>query len=288
MTRDELIAELGHTALSRLLIIHSDDFGMCHAANVGTMRAMTEGVCTSASILMPCPWANEALAMWAANPHWSIGVEFCLTSEWEYYRWGPLTSRDRVASLVGPDGTFWHHTEDFLAHAKLNHVETECRGQAEKLLATGLQPSHCLCHMDVLRQRDDLHELFLELSQDYRLPARYPELALEQPWPVNEGIVGSEHGGILPVEDRQQLLFNDVRALPPGIWEIYGHCSTAGNEIEANTSYERGRPASPDSWRLRVHDMEIFCAPTFKALLEEENIIPLSWKQLREATAKNT
>lgn len=226
--------------------------------------------------------------MWKDNPDWSVGVEFCLTSEWEYFRWGPLTSRDKVASLVGPDGTFWHRPEQFLAHAEYHHVETECREQADRLLDTGLQPSHALCHMDVLRQRDDLHELFLKLVEDYRLPARYPEITLKQPWPVNEGLLGADHGSILPVEERQRLLFEDVRAMRPGIWEIYGHCSAAGEEIQANTGRERDRPAWPDSWRLRVHDMEMFCSSAFRTLLEEESIEAISWKQLREAVLKGT
>ncbi len=283
MTKQQLLDKLGYTDQDRLLIVHSDDFGMCHSANVGTMRALNDGVCTSASILMPCPWAHEALAMWKQHPHWSIGVEFCLTSEWEHYRWGPLSSRDKVASLVGPDGCFWHNEPLVAEHAKLEHVEIECRAQVERMLSLGLQPSHTLCHMNSLRWRDDLHELFLKLAVEYQLPARYPELELAQPWPVNEGHVGMEHYSVRPIERRQELIFEAIRQMKPGIWEIFGHCSVEGEEIKANTTHERGRPDVPDSWRTRIYDADMFCSDELRQLLSEESVQIISWREIRKS-----
>jgi len=32
---------------------------MCHEANIGVMKALTEGVATSTTVLMPCPWVPE-------------------------------------------------------------------------------------------------------------------------------------------------------------------------------------------------------------------------------------
>jgi len=125
-----------------------------------------------------------------AHPQWNIGVEFCLTSEWEHYRWGPLAAKNLVPSLLGPDGAFWHREGELFDRAETRHVEIEYRAQVEYLLDLGLQPSHALCHMDVMRQREDLHELFLSLVEKYRLPARYPDLPCHSPGPSTTAASG--------------------------------------------------------------------------------------------------
>ena len=46
---------LGWPAGSRVLILHSDDVGMSHASNVGTIEALEYGMVTSVSVMMPTP-----------------------------------------------------------------------------------------------------------------------------------------------------------------------------------------------------------------------------------------
>jgi len=40
----------------KVVILHIDDLGMSYSSNVGTIRAMTEGIANSGSIMMPCRW----------------------------------------------------------------------------------------------------------------------------------------------------------------------------------------------------------------------------------------
>src|SRR4051812_33805273 len=84
------------------LVINADDFGMCHAVNLGIVASVTTGVATQASIMAPCPWFDEAVAL-AKQHRIPIGVHLTATCEWPRYRWRPLT---HGKSLVGPDGTF--------------------------------------------------------------------------------------------------------------------------------------------------------------------------------------
>src|SRR5438552_4611590 len=101
MANDTSLAErLGYRADDRLLIINCDDLGVSHAANVATFDAMANGVATSATLMVPCPWAREAAEMFAGL---AIGVHLTLTSEYPNYRWGSLTGR---ASLHDDDGYF--------------------------------------------------------------------------------------------------------------------------------------------------------------------------------------
>ena len=53
------------TAGDRLLIVNCDDLGVSRAANVATSRAMVEGVATSATLMVPCPYGREAAGMFA-------------------------------------------------------------------------------------------------------------------------------------------------------------------------------------------------------------------------------
>jgi predicted glycoside hydrolase/deacetylase ChbG (UPF0249 family) len=69
---------LGRRPDERLLIINCDDAGSSHAANVATYRSMVYGVATSATLMVPCPWAREAARMLDGHP---VGVHLTLTSE---------------------------------------------------------------------------------------------------------------------------------------------------------------------------------------------------------------
>ena len=47
---------LGFPKGARVLILHVDDAGMSFASNEGAEKALTKGVSTSVSVMMPCPW----------------------------------------------------------------------------------------------------------------------------------------------------------------------------------------------------------------------------------------
>ena len=51
--------QLGHPPGAKLLIVNCDDLGSSHAANVVVYEALREGVASSASLMVPFPWARE-------------------------------------------------------------------------------------------------------------------------------------------------------------------------------------------------------------------------------------
>ena len=91
---------LGYSADARLLIINADDFGMSHAINVAILRALTEGVVQSTTLMAPCPWALHAMRQIRDHPDIACGIHLTVVSEFADHRWGPLTPRDRVSSLL--------------------------------------------------------------------------------------------------------------------------------------------------------------------------------------------
>jgi hypothetical protein len=50
---------LGWPKGAKVLILHVDDAGMSHDSDEGVEKALTEGVSTSTSVMMPCPWVPE-------------------------------------------------------------------------------------------------------------------------------------------------------------------------------------------------------------------------------------
>src|SRR5580700_729804 len=93
-----LAEKLGHGPDARVLIVNCDDLGSSHAANTAIEAAMAAGIATSATLMVPCPWAREAARMFQGA---DVGVHLTLTAEYPGYRWRSLTGG---ASLHDADG----------------------------------------------------------------------------------------------------------------------------------------------------------------------------------------
>jgi hypothetical protein len=278
---------LGCSPDDRLLMINSDDFGMCHAANVGTIRALTEGVATSATLLVPCPWAPEALAFWKAHPHYSIGIEMVLTSEWEGYRWGPLSPRDKVPSLLDPDGYFWGNVQSVQEHVKAEEAEIEVRAQIERVYATGPEPSHLDNHMGSLFVRPDLYAVYQRMVKEYRLPARDPKIQEDPGWPCIDAQIGSALYYMALEDGKEERLHEILRGLKPGLYELYPHCAADMPEIHAICSYSKFIPEDQKSQRGRISDTVLYTTPRVKRFIEENGFRLITWRQVRDAIRKH-
>ena len=95
-----LAERLGYPADAKLLIVHADDLGMAHSVNLATIKGFESGLVNSGSIMVSCPWFSEIATYARANPQADLGLHLTLTSEWTSFRWGPVTSKDRVSSLL--------------------------------------------------------------------------------------------------------------------------------------------------------------------------------------------
>src|SRR5579871_2752789 len=139
---------LGYPADARLLIINADDFGRSHACNAGILRSLTEGVVTSTTLMVPCPWALHAMQLLSDHPEIFFGIHLTVIRDVYLDRWGPLTSRDRVPSLIDEAGLFYRYERipEFLAQVRLFELEVEFRAQIEAVLAAGLSPTHLDWH----------------------------------------------------------------------------------------------------------------------------------------------
>ena len=129
---------LGWPPGTKVVIFHVDDAGMSYDSDRGAIQALEEGVATSTSVMMPCPWVPHIAAYLKDHPQTDAGLHLTLTSEWDNYRWGPLVGRAAAPGLVDPQGYFWPRVEDVLNHATVEEFEMEIRAQIDKAQTVGI------------------------------------------------------------------------------------------------------------------------------------------------------
>lgn len=276
----------------RYLIIHGDDAGMSHSANRGTIEAMEKGIVSSASIMVPCPWFKEIAEYAKSHPDRDFGIHLTLTCEWDHYRWGPVTSRDEVPSLLDKEGYMWGSTEEVAEHAKAEEVELELRAQIERARQFGVPITHLDTHMGSVVSRPDLAAIYLKLGIDYDTPILFvsrmdPQLVKEHPALAAAGMLMAQKlrqhqlplldslvqfYGAQPGKTRRQVYLETLRDLPPGVSQLIVHCGYDDHELRAITS----------SASRRDEDRSVFSDPEVIEFVRKQGIQVITWKQFRQ------
>jgi predicted glycoside hydrolase/deacetylase ChbG (UPF0249 family) len=140
-----LLQQLGFQADDRVVVVHADDIGMCHAKPPAIDELMAFGFVTSASAMVPCPWFLEAASWHRRNPQFDLGIHLTLTSEWQHYRWGPTSCRDDGSGLLDDQGYFHRTTAEVRGQAKSEAAWIRMRRQIELAVRSGITHSHVGC-----------------------------------------------------------------------------------------------------------------------------------------------
>jgi chitin disaccharide deacetylase len=281
-----LAEKLGFPADTRLLIVHADDVGMTHAVNAATITALESGLVNSASIMVPCPWFPEIADYAKAHPDIDFGLHLTLTSERVYYRWGPVASKDKLPSLVDPNGYF-HHDWPPATHIDPHDAEIELRAQVNRAYAMGVRPTHLDSHQyRLIDNGKELFETFLRVAHTYKLPvfvtrdwfAEHPylESSLSREDIVIDHTVTIDPG--VSAEKWSSFYATALENLKPGVTEFVIHLALADDEMKAAT---RERETWGAAWRQR--DFDFFTSQEFRRLLQEQNIKLITWRQLARA-----
>jgi predicted glycoside hydrolase/deacetylase ChbG (UPF0249 family) len=124
---------LGYSKEQRLLILNADDFGMCHAINQGIIKVLESGIVHSTSLMVCCPWANEAVEFLLHHPEVHSGVHMTAVGDSANYNWGPCLPINQVPDLVDPQGHFWGFDafHDANRSIDLRQMEREFRRQIQ-------------------------------------------------------------------------------------------------------------------------------------------------------------
>lgn len=267
---------LGYLPDARLLIINADDFGMCYTVNEATMHTLKQGVATSCTLMVPCPWSLHGIRLLKENPDIPFGVHLTAISEWTDYRWGPVTPRQEVPLLVDEAGCFynWERIDEFLQQVNLAELEREFRAQIEVVLASGLKPTHMDSHCSVHDRRDDVFEMVFGLAREYGLALRVSE----RPWITKlqaQGYPTNDHPVLdsyrIETPEKPSVYRRLLQELPPGLNEWAVHPGTGTPELRAITP----------TWHVRHADFDFFTSQEAREVLAKEGIVLLDYRTLQ-------
>jgi predicted glycoside hydrolase/deacetylase ChbG (UPF0249 family) len=282
---------LGYPADAKLLVVHADDLGVAHSVDMASIKALESGLVSSASIMVPCPWFPEIAAYAKAHPEMDLGLHLTLTSEWKYYRWGPVLPTDRVKSLIAPDG-YLYPTEDVAAaHIDPKEAEAELRAQVDRAIAFGVRPTHLDSHMGTLYQNKALFEALMRVGRDYKLPVRISKDWTERGDLVRDVVRPGEAlfdhtvdiGPGVPPERWAQFYAEGIKNAGPGVTLVTIHLAFDDEEM-------RGITADHPDWGAawRQHDYDYFTSPAFRTLLDENGIKLVTYRELGRALTGST
>lgn len=286
-------SQLGWSRDARVLILHVDDAGMSAESNRGTIRALTEGVANSFSVMMPTPWVPGMVAYIKKHPTVDAGLHLTLNAEWSHYRWGPLAGKPQVPGLVDQQGALWPSVEQVVANATPAEVALEIAAQLDRAHSMGFEPTHLDSHMGALFADPKFLQSYIQLGVTAGIPVMFPgghnhyaqqdygprattqaratgKAIWAQGLPVLDDLHNASYGW--PREDKLARYTEAIVGLQPGVTMMIMHCTEPSQNF-ANIS---------DSGPSRYGDLEAMLSPELRKVLRDERIILTTWRELMQ------
>jgi predicted glycoside hydrolase/deacetylase ChbG (UPF0249 family) len=285
--QSKTIAErLGYPKDAKLVIIHADDLGVSHSENAASIAAMEKGSVSSASIMVPTPWFPEIAAYAQSHPAADLGLHITLTSEWKYYKWGPVTAKEKVPGLVNANGFFYSSVDSVYQKGTAAEVEEETRNQVKRSKQFGIDPTHLDAHMGTALQRLDYFKAYLKVGREFKIPVFIPR-QLEIPLKVkfdtllnDKDVVVDNILSASPNDFKAgfpNFYTNGLKNLKPGLTYLIIHTAYDDAEMRAVTI---DHPDWDAAWRQA--DFDYFFSQECKDVLKANNIYVITWKEIRD------
>ena len=269
-----LVERLGYGPSERLVIINCDDLGSSHAANLASLEAMQRGIATSGTLMVPCPWALEAVELFKGR---DVGVHLTLTAEYPGYRWRSLTG---AASLHDDQGFLPRTVKEVRSRADPADVRRECRAQIEQALAWGVDATHLDAHMGAVQVDERFFEIYLEMAETFGLPLRMLGPEVDARLSFRSRAPAAARGLVFPDalfaewgRPTDEQMRTELPKLPPGVAEFLLHPVHDGPELRGYDLTEAD---------IRVTDQACAMDAGIKALIVAEGLKPISFRPLRD------
>jgi len=257
------------------LIIRGDDIGCSHAANIGCIDSYKNGIMRSVEIMPVCPWFPEAVKLLNENIGLDVGIHLALTSEWENYKWSPLT---HAPSLVDENGYFfpmvWQR-EDFPPKTslqksdwQLDEIERELRAQIELVIKHLPHASHMGGHMGFAGLDPQIGELMTNLAKEYNLEVDFEKHNVQrfEGWGKAESL-----------KQRINNFVKNLNNLEPGTYIFVEHPAIDTPEMRSISHKGYENVAIDRDWVTKV-----FTSKKVKKAIKKKGIKLISYKDLKD------
>jgi predicted glycoside hydrolase/deacetylase ChbG (UPF0249 family) len=283
MSHNPFLKKLGFNVTDRVILINADDIGMCQATLPAFSDLIDSGLVSSGSVMVPCPWFPEAASFCRKHPSVDIGVHLTLTSEWNEYRWGPVSTRDPASGLIDEEGYFYRN-QSLWERPDTKVIRGEMQAQINQARKAGMDLTHINCHMFATLDTRLVDE-YVGLGLDERMPVlivRQPQwVAILSEQAINEweeqGLPVFDHLREMylnePAEGRLDQAIDVFDNLPPGLTYFMIHPAQDTPELRAIT----------DDWQQRVADYETFLSAELRDHVQKSGIQVIGWRSLRDA-----
>jgi chitin disaccharide deacetylase len=282
--------KLGYPKNAKLVIIHADDLGVSHSENAASTSAMEKGSVNSASIMVPCAWFPEIANYAATHPNTDLGLHITLTSEWKYYKWGPVTPHHLVPGLVNKQGFFYSSVDSVARSATAAEVEEETRNQVKRSIQFGMNPTHLDSHMGTLFSRPDYLKAYIKVGREFKIPVFIPRQLGAMPGVnfdslITERDVLVDHVLTAGPQHLQAgfaaFYTNALKNLQPGLTYLIIHTAYDDEEMKAVVA---GVINWGSGWRQQ--DYNFFTSAECERILKENNIYRVTWKEIRDKVVR--
>jgi predicted glycoside hydrolase/deacetylase ChbG (UPF0249 family) len=292
MNPNPTLKRLGFSNTDRLVIIHTDDIGMCHSSIQAYSELVDFGLISSGATMVPCSWFPQVATVCRQNPKVDMGVHLTLTSEWNTYRWSPISTHHLDSGMIDAEGYFYRRSEDTQSFGDPEAVQIELQSQLARAITAGITVTHLDTHMTTVAHPKFVTG-YIQLAVQNKLPFLFPridkagfmQLGMDQiTSSIAANFVSSLEEQGIPLVDHATGLDLDkpfnryeqaklaLSNLPSGITHFIIHPSKDTSELMAIT---------PD-WQSRVADYQTFMDEKLRKHINNEGIQVIGYKTLKE------
>ena len=251
------------------LIIRTDDAGMSHSVNMGLEKLIATGLPVSVSVMFPTPWYQETVEILKRHRDVAVGIHLTLNSEWKNYRWGPVSGRTAVPTLVDADGYFFASADALYKNKPdLREIEKELRAQIDRALKSGLKIDYVDYHMGTAVSSPEFRELTERLAREFGLGmSQYFGETRQDPqyWAAPR--------------NKADSLVAMINRLQPGFSVVVTHVGIDDAELGALLDMNTSNPL-PDMSKNRQGELNALTSKRFRDALKARNIQLLTYRQL--------